>query len=179
MAFISGIVGFVTAAFVATFVEYWGHRLMHFGKLLGKHHAGHHAKGTGQGWLREFRDYAVPSIPGLGLGFLVSPAVGVGWFAGGLSYAACAAFAHQLQHERPTQVFWLTQPVHAVHHHHQEWHHNFGLTVDFWDRVFGTYRAHPPVVAFEALEDGKPWYAISILRPSAPLPVRPPRHGAT
>jgi len=27
-----------------------------------------------------------------------------------------------------------------VHHRDQMWHHNFGLAVDWWDRVFGTYR---------------------------------------
>lgn len=175
MWLLGGVSAFLAAMFLATFVEYWGHRLMHVGKVLGKHHAGHHAKGTGQGWLREFRDYAVPSIPGLWLGFLVSPSVGVGWCAGGLFYAGCAAFAHQLQHERPSQVFWLPQPVHAVHHYHQEWHHNFGLTVDLWDRVFGTYKPHPPIEAFTPLEDGTPWYRIKVLAPSAPLPVRPPK----
>jgi len=30
--------------------------------------------------------------------------------------------------------------VHYIHHAHNQWHHNFGLCLDIWDRVFGTYQ---------------------------------------
>jgi sterol desaturase/sphingolipid hydroxylase (fatty acid hydroxylase superfamily) len=35
----------------------------------------------------------------------------------------------------------MPMPVHYVHHKYGQWHHNFGLAVDWWDRVFGTYKA--------------------------------------
>jgi len=66
--------------------------------------------------------------------------VGISFFLGMLFYAAFAAYAHQLQHENPTACFWMKMPVHYVHHEYKQWHHNFGLGVDWWDRIFGTYK---------------------------------------
>jgi sterol desaturase/sphingolipid hydroxylase (fatty acid hydroxylase superfamily) len=74
------------------------------------------------------------------VGFLHSFEAGIGFLAGGLFYAAWAAYSHQLQHERPELCFWLRRPVHYLHHHHHLWHHNFGISVSFWDHVFGTYK---------------------------------------
>jgi len=34
----------------------------------------------------------------------------------------------------------MKMPVHYVHHKYGMWHHNFGLAVDWWDHVFGTYK---------------------------------------
>jgi hypothetical protein len=34
----------------------------------------------------------------------------------------------------------MRMPLHYVHHAHSQWHHNFGMAFDFWDRVFGTYQ---------------------------------------
>jgi sterol desaturase/sphingolipid hydroxylase (fatty acid hydroxylase superfamily) len=65
-------------------------------------------------------------------------------------YAAFAAYAHQLQHEKPELVFWLGRPVHHLHHRDNMWRDNFGISLDIWDRVFATYKAaewrpdHPP-----------------------------------
>jgi len=125
---------------VGTFVEYVVHRLMHSGKMLGRKHAEHHQDGFGQGWLGEFADYFLPSIVILWVGFLWSVAAGVGFALGGTLYAAAAAYSHQLQHDRPELCFWLKRPVHYLHHKHRMWRHNFGILVDVWDRVFGTYR---------------------------------------
>jgi sterol desaturase/sphingolipid hydroxylase (fatty acid hydroxylase superfamily) len=134
-------IAFCLAVTVGTLVEYGVHRLMHSGKMLGKKHALHHQDGFGQGWLGEFWDYFSGSIPILWLGFLYSVPAGIGFVAGGFVYASLAAYAHQLQHDRPELVFWLKRPVHHLHHHHRMWKHNFGILVDVWDRVFGTYRA--------------------------------------
>ncbi|MBX2801077.1 MAG: sterol desaturase family protein [Myxococcales bacterium] len=163
---------FGLALLVGTFVEYWGHRLMHVGRVLKKRHARHHQRGTGQGWLGEFRDYVLPTLLICWVGFLHSTEAGVGFLLGDLCYAALAAYAHQLQHERPKQVFWLSQPVHAVHHYHQEWHHNFGITVDVWDRVFGTFKAHPPITAFDELDNDKGRLDIHWASVAPPLPRR-------
>lgn len=167
------ILSALSAALLGTFVEYWGHRLMHSGYLLRKHHAKHHQAGSGQGWLREFRDYAVPSTPFCMLGFLVSPELGAGLLTGGLLYAAIAAYAHQAQHENPQLIWWMAQPVHSVHHFHREWHHNFGITVDWWDHVFGTYKAHEtlPVIGDPTVTP----LTIHVLHRSPPLERRPGR----
>lgn len=128
------------AIFLGTFLEYIVHRLMHLGKVLHKKHALHHQEGGGQGWLGEFRDYFLPALTIIWLGFLVSVEAGVGFAIGAFLYAALSAYAHQVQHENPELVFWLPRPVHHLHHKHHMWKHNFGILVDFWDRVFGTYK---------------------------------------
>ena len=166
----SGIAAFGAGIAVGTFVEYWGHRLMH--RWRWGHHAQHHQHNQGQGWLGEFRDYALPSTSLAWVGFLVSFEAGVGFALGALAYASLAAYAHQVQHERPGKVFWMPQPIHAVHHYHSEWNHNFGITVDVWDRVFGTYRWHEPEP--ELLDhgrDGRSW-DIHWASPSPALPKR-------
>ena len=166
------------ALLTGTFVEYWGHRLMHSGRLLKKRHGGHHARGTGQGWLKEFRDYFLPTVLIIWVGFLVSPAAGWGFLVGTFAYAAGASFAHQLQHEHPELVFWM-RPVHSVHHYNNEWHHNFGILVDWWDRVFGTYKESELPPAWQV----RRFAPVAMLRihlnsVSSPLPKRPRGQGS-
>ncbi|HUG92734.1 MAG TPA: sterol desaturase family protein [Planctomycetaceae bacterium] len=130
----------VLALAIGSLAEYLVHRLMHTGRLLGKTHARHHQDGDGQGWFLEFWDYLKGTLAILWVGFLYSVPAGIGFATGGLLYAMLAAYAHQIQHERPEMVFWMKRPVHYLHHKHHMWKHNFGILVDVWDRVFGTYR---------------------------------------
>lgn len=130
---------FLLVLFLGTFVEYWGHRLMH-AWLLKKRHARHHRDGDGQGWLLEFKDYFLGTVWLLPWGFFGGVEFGIGWVAGAMVYGMMAAYSHQLQHEKPELCFWLPRPVHYLHHHHHQWKVNFGITFDFWDRVFGTYK---------------------------------------
>lgn len=137
------------ALFIGTLVEYVVHRLMHAGKFFYKIHAQHHQVGQGQGWFWEFKDYYLPSLPVSIIGFLIfyfasSFAAGISFAIGCLLYAALAAYAHQVQHEKPELCFWMKRPVHHIHHNGKMWHHNFGILVDFWDRVFGTYKPVDP-----------------------------------
>jgi sterol desaturase/sphingolipid hydroxylase (fatty acid hydroxylase superfamily) len=134
-----GVAAFAIAFVIGTLVEYGVHRLMHQRWMMGKKHAEHHRDGWGQGWLGEFRDYFVPSIPLLWFGYLYSIPACIGWALGGFVCAVLAAYAHQLQHENPDMVFWMPRPVHHLHHKHHMWKKNFGILVDWWDRVFGTY----------------------------------------
>jgi sterol desaturase/sphingolipid hydroxylase (fatty acid hydroxylase superfamily) len=136
---LTGTIAFLIALVVGSLVEYWGHRMMH-SFLLKKRHARHHRDGWGQGWLGEFYDYVVGTLPILWVGFLHSLEAGIGFAAGGVVYAMWAAYNHQLQHERPELCFWIKRPVHYIHHEHHMWHYNFGISLDLWDRVFGTYK---------------------------------------
>jgi sterol desaturase/sphingolipid hydroxylase (fatty acid hydroxylase superfamily) len=156
------ILAFVVSIVGGTLVEYAGHRVLHAGLILGRRHADHHGHGLGQGVLGEFVDYALPFAAVSWVGFLHSLAVGVGFALGGLTYAGLAAYAHQLQHERPELVFWLPRPVHYLHHRHQMWHHNFGILVDVWDRVFGTYKAVDWNPKWPSL--AQPWHAFFRIR---------------
>lgn len=137
---ILSIAAFISAFVFASLVEYWIHRLMHRPGKFGERHRDHHRRNEGQGVIWEFRDYIKGSIIPMCLVFFFSWVVGLCWFLGGLAYAAFSAYAHQLQHENPTLCFWMKMPVHYVHHKYNMWHHNFGLAVDWWDRIFGTYQ---------------------------------------
>jgi sterol desaturase/sphingolipid hydroxylase (fatty acid hydroxylase superfamily) len=143
-----GLAAAVLAAFLAvmlaSLVEYVVHRLMHAGKLRGQRHAEHHRDGWGQGFWPEFRDYLWPGFaPAMLPAWLLGPGFGTGWCLGLVGYAAFVAYAHQLQHENPAACRWMPMPVHYVHHRDHMWQHNFGLAVDWWDRVFGTYKRVP------------------------------------
>lgn len=97
-------------------------------------------RGRGQVVLREFIDYSA-GLPVIFLvGFPRSVEVGISFASGSIVYALLAAYSHQIQHERPELVYWLKRPVHHLHHTHNMRAHNFGILVDFWDRVFGTYK---------------------------------------
>jgi sterol desaturase/sphingolipid hydroxylase (fatty acid hydroxylase superfamily) len=124
----------------ASLAEYWGHRLMHMVRWLGKTHRDHHARGTGQGVLMEYLDYLKGSWILMWPPFLLGMPQGIGWLLGANLFAFFSAFSHQLQHENPAKCFWMRRPVHYIHHAHNQWHHNFGMALDIWDRVFGTYK---------------------------------------
>ncbi|NEP51364.1 MAG: sterol desaturase family protein [Moorea sp. SIO3C2] len=141
MNLVTVLIMVVSGLIFASFVEYWIHRLMHFPHKIGERHRDHHRRNEGQGVLWEFRDYLQGSLIILCPMFFISWSAGIGWFLGGLIYAAFAAYAHQLQHDNPTKCFWMKMPVHYVHHQYNMWHHNFGLGVDWWDHVFRTYQS--------------------------------------
>lgn len=133
------LIAFAVALPFSSLVEYWGHRAMH-SWLLRRKHAEHHREQDAQGWLGEFRDYAIGSLPLMFLGFLWSVQAGFGFAAGGVLFAAWAAYNHQIQHENPELCFWLRRPVHYLHHRDKMWKHNFGISTGIWDHVFGTYK---------------------------------------
>ena len=133
-----GVGGFV----FASFCEYWVHRFMHMNWMLGKVHREHHASGVGQGVALEYVDYLKGSAILMWEPFLYSVPAGCGWLVGANLFALFSAFAHQLQHDNPTKCFWMPMPIHHIHHKYKMWHYNFGMAVDWWDRVFGTYQYH-------------------------------------
>jgi len=136
-------VGFLAAALAlvqGSLSEYWIHRSVHRRGWVRRRHGEHHMAGTGQGWAGEFRDYVSLGLSFCVLVFIPSLAIGVGFSAGLISYFAFAAYAHQVQHERPELVFWMKAPVHHLHHRHHMTRYNYGIGVDIWDRCFGTYQ---------------------------------------
>jgi len=135
-----GLSFFVAAFVFASLVEYWLHRLMHKSLRVGKRHRDHHRRNEGQGVLWEFLDYVKGGAVAMAPPFLISAEAGISWVLGAVTFAAFSAYAHQLQHENPSKCFWMKMPVHYVHHKYNMWHHNFGLAVDWWDHVFGTYK---------------------------------------
>lgn len=133
---------FTLALIFASLIEYWLHRLMHIDPRFGRDivsHYQHHQENSAQGVLPEFKDYLM-ALPIAFVAFFISFPVGISFTAGSLVYGIFSAYAHQLQHENPTKCFWLKMPVHYVHHKYNQWDYNFGLAVDWWDKLFGTYK---------------------------------------
>ncbi|MGH7005470.1 MAG: sterol desaturase family protein [Alphaproteobacteria bacterium] len=140
-----GAIEFVLAASGAlvfgTLAEYVIHRMMHWGILHPDGHRYHHETDDARTFLRDFIDYGTPAALLCWPGFLVSLTSGFGWMFGALVYAALASYAHQIQHANADLVFWMRRPVHRLHHVHDMKTQNFGVLVDWWDRLFGTYAA--------------------------------------
>ncbi|WP_088240184.1 sterol desaturase family protein [Calothrix rhizosoleniae] len=134
------IIFFAIAFIASSLVEYWMHRLMHVSPRIGERHRDHHRRNEGQGVIWEFLDYVKPGAIGMVAMFFYAWDAGIAWLLGSLFYAAFSAYAHQLQHENPTKCFWMKMPVHYVHHKYGMWEHNFGLALDWWDHIFGTYK---------------------------------------
>lgn len=142
------LAGVLVGGLLGSLTEYWVHVLMHRRILLGRTHRNHHREPDGENWFKQFAYYVLGSagplaaVVGGTWAAGVLP-VGVGVAVGGVGWAAWVAYAHTLQHERPELVFWMPRPVHHLHHKHEMARHNFGLSVDWWDRVFGTYKPMP------------------------------------
>ena len=143
------VFGAALGGVLATLGEYWIHRGMHNKMMLSKRHADHHRQGEGQGVLWEFFDYSIGSLVGVGaLAGADYVWLTGGWFFGGallgvVAHAIFAAWAHQAQHEDARLCPWMTMPVHFVHHKLGQSRHNFGISVDWWDKAFGTYQYDP------------------------------------
>lgn len=123
-----------------TFSEYMIYRAMHWGILHPDGHRHHHETNEARYFLRDLFDYGTAAALLSWPGFLVSTVSGFGWVLGAFVYAAAASYAHQIQHANADLVFWLRRPVHRLHHAHDMTGHNFGILVDWWDRLFLTYR---------------------------------------
>ena len=134
---------FIFAFIFGSFLEYWVHRFMHiypkFGNGITAHYS-HHRSNTTQGFLGDFLDFSLVSLlvlPAL----LISVPFGSIMVSGIITFAAFASYAHQIQHDNPHKCFWMKMPIHYVHHKNNQWDSNFGLAIDWWDRVFGTYKS--------------------------------------
>jgi len=141
-------IGFVAGAGVGSLAEYGIHILMHRRVILSRTHFNHHREPEGENVLKQFVYYVLggigpASLVAFGLFWIGALPAGVGFLAGAIAWAGWVAYAHTLQHERPELVFWMKRPVHHLHHEHGMGEHNFGLSVDWWDRVFGTYKPMP------------------------------------
>ena len=135
------ILAALSAVFLGTLAEYFVHRLMHWGVLYPEGHKYHHGSNDPRTYLRDFFDYGTGAVLTGWLGFLISVPAGIGWALGAFAYTLLASYAHQLQHANADRVFWMPRPVHRLHHAYDMTGHNFGILVDWWDRLFGTYRS--------------------------------------
>jgi sterol desaturase/sphingolipid hydroxylase (fatty acid hydroxylase superfamily) len=133
-------IGFALALPVGTLTEYLIHRFVlhsRWRSRITRRHRMHHKANDSDTLWGDFRDFLPGLLPVGWLGFLWSPAVGVGFLLGGAVYVFVLALVHKLSHERPELVFWMRDNAHALHHGTAP-RSNFGVVTRFWDRVFGT-----------------------------------------
>lgn len=133
---------FIFAFIFGSFLEYWVHRFMHiypkFGNGITKHY-NHHRLNNTKGFIGDFFDFSLVSLLVLPA-FLISQSFGIIMISGSVAFAAFASYAHQIQHYRPHQCFWMKMPIHYIHHQENQLDSNFGVAIDWWDIVFGTYK---------------------------------------
>jgi len=140
---------FVLCLAIGSFMEYFYHRIMHYNPPIikntwGKKHQGHHESNSADGILREFCLYLNGAAVFLIVPFFILPLrKACVWLVCALTWCLFTSVCHQASHENPCLLFWQSMPVHYVHHKYNEVSHNFGISTDFWDRVFGTYYFHP------------------------------------
>lgn len=142
---LSVLAGLLVAFILASLVEWTVHLLMHRRIFLSGVHYRHHVALKADGMLWEFLYYLPAAIIGSALFGWIGWQFNCPWFAGSVCagsflYALFAGYAHQVQHEHPELVFWMNPPVHTVHHLHEMHSRNFGIGVDLWDKIFGTYQ---------------------------------------
>lgn len=142
-------VGLVVAMFIGTLVEYWVHWLMHHGLFLTRFHMLHHRENNADDWLKDlFKIYIPGFVPVMLLPFIPLIWVesswlfysGIGWALGTVSYLGVFSLCHHMHHQNPQKLFWLAPGFHDVHHTPGNYRHNYGVVVDWWDRILGTYK---------------------------------------
>ncbi|HEY7459845.1 MAG TPA: sterol desaturase family protein [Xanthobacteraceae bacterium] len=133
---------FVSGLVVWTLIEYFLHRVfLHHAPFLSALHERHHSNpheliGTPV-WASVLSGIAVVAAPSwLLLGFELATAATTGIATGYLWYV----YGHYAAHygkPREGSYFHRVRLRHARHHHLSDTG-NFGVTTEFWDRVFGT-----------------------------------------
>jgi len=138
------VIALVVAVFVGTFLEYLMHRAMHEWGFFHRQHWRHHQENHADHWIWDmFTLYGPISIPFILMGLpmaLWSWWLFLGWAAGGVLYVFVFSLCHFIQHSYPRSVFWMKTPIHHLHHRFDKGRNNYGVTVDWWDKVFGTYK---------------------------------------
>ncbi len=125
-----------------TLMEYALHRfVLHGPQPFRRWHGAHHQRPTALIGLPTIASAALFGVlvfapARLALGTWHASALTLGVLLGYLAYAV----AHHATHHWPARTPWTQQRKrwHALHHHAKEHPQCFGVTVSFWDHVFGT-----------------------------------------
>ena len=129
---------------------YWQHRLFHKVPLLWKLHQVHHADAhvdTSTGLrFHPLEIVASIAIKGIAVFVLGVPAVAVILFEvllNGFALFNHANIRLPRKVEKVTRLILMTQILHRIHHSqlYKESNCNFGFSVIWWDRLFGSYAA--------------------------------------
>jgi 4-hydroxysphinganine ceramide fatty acyl 2-hydroxylase len=66
-------------------------------------------------------------------------------FCGGIFGYICYDLTHYFLHHRTLPSYWRELKKYHLQHHFMDYENGFGVTSRFWDQVFGTQLAPPPI----------------------------------
>lgn len=120
-----------------TLAEYWLHRVAHTSlapRYVREQHNHHHRAPSDD---LMFPMWLVPAV--LVVLFILFPiALTAGIAAGYFAFIVLHQLTH---HAKPESGTWLYRVIAQHERHHGDAEVNYGVTVDWWDRAFGTYQA--------------------------------------
>lgn len=132
MYFVSGA---LVGVYLFTFIEYWVHRLALHGAFFHAQHERHHTNP------KEYVVFPIWFTPTIFFGFyLVLPvSIFTGFVVG---YCWFFIWHHILHHIENLGSYPVWVQQYAVWHlkHHNDDKANFGVTMNLWDWLFGTYK---------------------------------------
>lgn len=150
MTFIEIAIAFALAITLGTLAEYLIHRyiaharrIRWFNQLFIRIHAEHHRSNTPDTLWGDYKDFLLGALPIFWLGFLYHWKIGLVFAAFSLSFPFVVALVSNWSHYHPQRIFWMKEPIHAVHHRLDlpgASQVNFGITTTLWDRLFGTFK---------------------------------------
>eukprot|EP01065_Artemidia_motanka_P036343 TRINITY_DN44271_c0_g1_i1.p1 TRINITY_DN44271_c0_g1~~TRINITY_DN44271_c0_g1_i1.p1 ORF type:complete len:392 (+),score=-73.15 TRINITY_DN44271_c0_g1_i1:83-1258(+) len=66
-------------------------------------------------------------------------------FCGGIFGYICYDLTHYFLHHRNLPFYWRQLKKYHLQHHFMDYENGFGVTSRFWDKIFGTQLAPPPI----------------------------------
>lgn len=146
------VIMLIISILLLDFIIYWQHRLMHYLPILWRLHKVHHTDPE-LDVTSGARFHPLEILFSLGIKFLTIMILGISVEAiilFEIILNAASMFNHSNIRLNPRWDKWLrklivTPDMHHIHHSilHEEHNKNFGFSLSLWDRVFGTYLAHP------------------------------------
>ena len=148
---IPNVVAIILSLLLLDMVIYWQHRLFHRVPILWRLHRVHHADAhidasTG------LRFHPIEIILSILLKLVIISMLGVPAIAvlifeialNGLAMFNHANIRLPLVIEKPLRMILVTQILHRIHHSQwaSETNSNYGFSVTWWDRLFGSYKSN-------------------------------------
>lgn len=124
-----------------TLLEYFVHRVLYhnvpyFEELHDAHHAEPNAFIGAPPVIGPVLILLMFFVPALAVSFAVASGVSAGVLAGYMAYMLVHHASHYWS-ASPRSWLYQARRHHSLHHYHHD-SGNYGITTDFWDRVFGT-----------------------------------------
>ena len=147
---VSSLIAVILSLLLLDLIIYWQHRLFHTTALLWRLHRVHHADAhidTSTG----LRFHPIEIVLSILIKLIAVTALGVPAIAVlifEIAFNGLALFNHaniRLPNaiEKPLRLILITQVLHRIHHSQnpEETNSNFGFSVTWWDRLFGSYKS--------------------------------------